>query len=88
MLFRSLGTSGITGPDGKVTIGWIDADGNRYTITLKVVDYENGRPIEGAVVTIGKTRNISVVLPDGIDIDAANRILEDSPPGNAIRDLL
>ena len=69
------GTSGVTGPDGKVTIGWIDVDGNRYTITLKVVDYENGRPIEGAVVTIGKTGNITVTLPDGIDIDAANRIL-------------
>ena len=69
------GTSGVTGPDGKVTIGWIDADGNRYTITLKVVDYENGRPIEGAAVTIGKTGNITVTLPDGIDIDAANRIL-------------
>ena len=69
------GTSGVTGPDGRITIGWIDADGNRYTITLKVVDYENGRPIEGAVVTIGKTGNITVTLPDGIDIDAANRIL-------------
>ncbi|MBQ2634318.1 MAG: S-layer homology domain-containing protein [Oscillospiraceae bacterium] len=69
------GTSGITGPDGGITIGWIDADGNRYTITLKIVDYENGRPIEGAVVTIGKTGNITVTLPDGIDIDAANRIL-------------
>lgn len=69
------GTSGVTGPDGKVTIGWIDADGNRYTITLKVVDYENGRPIEGAAVTIGKIGNITVTLPDGIDIDAANRIL-------------
>ena len=53
------GTSGVTGPDGRITIGWVDADGNPYTITLKVVDYENGRPIEGAVVTIGKTGNIS-----------------------------
>ena len=69
------GTTGVTGPDGRITIGWIDADGNRYTITLKVVDYENGRPIEGAVVTIGKTGNITVTLPNGIDIDAANRIL-------------
>ena len=69
------GASGVTGPDGNVTIGWIDADGNRYTITLQVTDYENGRPIPGADVTIGKTGNITVVLPDGIDIDSANRIL-------------
>lgn len=69
------GASGVTGEDGKITIGWTDADGNPYTITLKVVDYENGRPIPDAFVTIGKTGHIQVVLPDGIDIDTANRIL-------------
>ena len=69
------GSSGVTGPDGTVTFGWIDVDSNRYTITIRISDYENGRPIVGAIVTIGKTGHISVILPDGIDMDAANRIV-------------
>ena len=66
--------SGITNDDGKATVGGDDADGDRYTITVKVVDYETGRPIEGAVVTIDKTGNITVKLPDGADMDENNRI--------------
>ena len=66
--------SGSTNDDGKATVGGEDADGDRYTITVKVVDYETGRPIEGAVVTIGKTGNIAVKLPDGTDMDENNRI--------------
>lgn len=66
--------SGITNDDGKATVGGEDADGDRYTITVKVVDYETSRPIEGAVVTIGKTGNITVKLPDGTDMDENNRI--------------
>ena len=46
--------SGITNDDGKTTVGGKDADGDRYTITVKVVDYETGRPIEGAVVTMAR----------------------------------
>ena len=69
------GSSGTTGPDGTVTFGWKDADGNRFTITIRIADYENGRPIIGAIVTIGKTGHITVVLPNGIDMDAANRII-------------
>ena len=69
------GITGVTGPDGIVTFGWIDADGNRYTITIRISDYENGRPIIGAVVSIGKTGHITVTLPKGIDMDAANRIV-------------
>ena len=66
--------SGITNDDGKATVGGKDADGDRYTITVRVIDFETGRPIEGAVVTIGKTGNITVKLPDGTDMDENNRI--------------
>ncbi|MBR6862377.1 MAG: DUF4316 domain-containing protein [Acidaminococcaceae bacterium] len=69
------GDAGVTGPDGRITVGWIDADGNRYTLTLEITDDENGRPIRGVSVTVGKTGNILVLLPDGIDMDEANRIL-------------
>ena len=66
--------SGITNDDGKATVGGKDADGDRYTITVRVIDFETGRPIEDAVVTIGKTGNITVKLPDGTDMDENNRI--------------
>ena len=66
--------SGNTNDDGKTTIGGEDAEGDRYTITVRVIDFETGRPIEGAVVTIGKTGNIIVKLPDGTDMDENNRI--------------
>ena len=69
------GDAGVTGPDGRSAVGWIDADGNRYTLTLEITDDENGRPIRGVSVTVGKTGNILVLLPDGIDMDEANRIL-------------
>jgi len=59
---------------GKTTAGYEDADGNRWTLTVKVEDYETGRPIEGAGVSIGKTGNITVTLPDGVDMDENNRI--------------
>ena len=65
---------GSTNSDGKTTIGFEDADGDRYTFTVKVEDYETARPIYGADVTIGKTGNITVVLPNGIDMDKNNRI--------------
>lgn len=68
------GTSGITNDEGKTTAGYEDADGDRWTLTVKVEDYETGRPIEGAGVSIGKTGNITVTLPDGVDMDENNRI--------------
>lgn len=68
------GTSGITNDEGKTTAGYEDADGDRWTLTVKVEDYETGRPIEGAGVSIGKTGNIAVTLPDGVDMDENNRI--------------
>ena len=68
------GTSGATNEDGKTTVGWEDADGDRWTLTVKVEDYETGRPIEDAGVSIGKTGNITVTLPDGVDMDEDNRI--------------
>ena len=68
------GESGKTNNNGNSTIGYEDPDGNKYTFTVRVIDFETGRPIEGALVTIGKTGNISVVLPDGTDMDKDNRI--------------
>lgn len=69
------GSTGATNEDGKATVGWEDADGDRWTLTVKVEDYETGRPIEGADVSIGKTGNITVTLPDGEDMDENNRII-------------
>ena len=68
------GTSGKTNDNGKATAGGEDEDGNRYTLTVKVEDYESGRPIPDALVSIGRTGRISVTLPDGEDMDEQNRI--------------
>lgn len=68
------GTSGVTNDDGKATVGWEDADGDKFTLTVKVEDFETKRPIADAGVTIGKTGNITVTLPDGEDMDENNRI--------------
>lgn len=66
--------SATTNEDGKGTVGWEDADGDRWTLTVKVEDHETGRPIEDAGVSIGKTGTITVILPDGTDMDEDNRI--------------
>ena len=68
------GGSDSTNEDGKGTVGWEDADGNRHTLTVKVEDYETKRPIPDAGISIGSTGNITVTLPDGEDMDEANRI--------------
>lgn len=68
------GTSGGTNGDGKTTGGYEDADRERHTLTVKVEDYETGRPIENAGVSIGKTGKITVTLPAGVDMDGQNRI--------------
>lgn len=68
------GTTGTTNGDGKATVGWEDADGNRYTLTVKVERTETGRPIQGSEVSLGTTGNITVNLPDGQDMDAKNRV--------------
>lgn len=62
------GTSGSTNGDGKAT------DGERFTLTVKVEHTDTGRPIEGAGVSIGRTGKITVVLPDGVDMDGNHRI--------------
>lgn len=67
-------TSGVTDGDGKVTVGWEDADRDKFTLTVKVEDFETKRPIAGAGVAIGRTGNITVTLPDGEDMDENNRI--------------
>lgn len=68
------GKTGTTNSDGNATAGNTDADGDRFTITVKVEDFETGRPIECAAVSIGSTGNITVTLPDGTDMDESNRI--------------
>ena len=67
-------TTGKTNEDGDATVGWEDEDGDRWTLTVKVEDHETGRPIEDAEVSIGKGGNITVILPDGTDMDEDNRI--------------
>ena len=68
------GGSDTTNEDGKGTVGWEDADGGRWTLTVKVEDFETKRPIPDAGVSIGKTGTITVTLPDGADMDEDNRI--------------
>ncbi len=66
--------SGKTNEDGKVTAGYEDADGDRWTLTIKVEHTDTGRPIPNAEVSIGKTGNITVKLPDGTDLDKNHRV--------------
>ena len=66
--------SGKTNEDGKVTGGYEDADGNRWTLTVKVIRTDTKRPISGSDVSIGKTGNISIILPDGTDMDAKHQV--------------
>lgn len=68
------GGSDTTNEDGKGTVGWEDADGDRWTLTVNVEDFETKRPIPDAGVSIGKTGTITVTLPDGTDMDEDNRI--------------
>lgn len=51
-----------------------DADGERWTLTVKVERTETGRPVPHAIVTIGKTGHITVQLPDGTDMDQKHHI--------------
>ena len=66
--------SGKTNEDGKVTTGHEDADGDRWTLTVKVIRTDTKRPISGGAVSIGKTGNITVKLPDGTDLDAKHQV--------------
>ena len=58
--------SGVTNEDGKVTVGYEDADGDRWTLTVKVIRTDTKRPISGSAVSIGKTGNITVKLPSSL----------------------
>lgn len=66
--------SGKTNEDGKATAGYEDADGDRWTLTIKVEHTDTRRPIPNAEVSIGKTGNITVKLPDGTDLDKNHRV--------------
>ena len=67
--------SGETGSQGSITFGGKDAEDVPFTITVNVVNGRNNRPIEGANVSISKTGTITVVLPDGLDLDENNPII-------------
>ena len=68
-------SSGITNEDGSATVGWEDPDGNRHTFTVKVERTPGpGGPSRAAEVSMGATGNITVILPDGQDMDARNRV--------------
>lgn len=66
--------NGKTNEDGKVTEGYEDADRDRWTLTIKVVHTDTGRPIQGSEVSIGKTGNITVELPKGVDMDGKHQV--------------
>lgn len=66
--------SGDTNSEGKITIGGTDKDGKPVTLTVKVEDFESSRPIKGADVEM-KNGKLHILLPDGVDMDAGNRIL-------------
>lgn len=66
--------SGTTNEDGKTTGGYQDADGDRWTLTVKVIRTDTKRPILGSEVSIGKTGNITVKLPDGTNMDAKHQV--------------
>lgn len=68
------GTTGTTSGNGNATVGWEDEDDDCWTLTVTVEDHETGRPIEDAGVSIGKGGNITVTLPDDVDMDENNRI--------------
>ena len=65
--------NGTTNPEGRITIGYVDGRGNRGTITVRLIDFESGRPIPGAVLTV-KNGKLLVMLPEGTDLDEADRI--------------
>ena len=67
--------SGKTGDQGIITFGGKDAEGDPFTVTVNVVNGRNNRPIKDASVTISKTGTITVVLPDGLDLDENNPII-------------
>lgn len=65
--------SGNTNSEGRITIGGTDKDGKPATLTVKVEDFESGRPIVDASVEM-KNGKLHILLPDGVDMDAGNRM--------------
>ena len=68
------GSSGTTNEDGNATVGYEDADGSRWTLTVQVERTETGRPIADAAVSVGRTGNITASLPKGPDMDSRHRV--------------
>ena len=67
-------SGGKTNEEGKVTGGYEDAEGERWTLTVKVERTKTGRPVPDALVTISKSGYITVKLPDGLDFDKDHRV--------------
>ena len=68
------GSTGSTDEDGDATVGFEDPDGERWTLTVTVEDYETGRPIRDAAVSVNRHGHITVTLPEGEDMDQGHRI--------------
>ena len=63
----------VTDGDGKATFGYVDKDGTRQTLTVRIYDFESKRPISGAVLTV-RNGKLTVKLPDGTDLDMSDKI--------------
>ncbi len=69
-----LAEAGSVNSDGKLTLGYLDPDGNRWTLSVKVESDTTKQPIQNATVSIGTTGNITAALPDGSPLDENNRV--------------
>ena len=67
------GNSGITDNDGRATFGYVDGRNVRHTLTVRVLDFESGRPIAGAILGFSGGK-VTVRLPDGTDLSDSDRI--------------
>ncbi|MCI8283823.1 MAG: S-layer homology domain-containing protein [Firmicutes bacterium] len=69
------GSSSETGSKGNATAGCENSSEERFTITVKVVNYNDEKIVEGAKVSIINSDNIVVDLPDGMVLDEKNRVM-------------
>ena len=67
------GNTGVTDNDGKATFGYTDSKGNKLTLTVRVLDFESGRPVVGALLGYSGGK-VTVRLPDGTDLGDSDKI--------------
>ena len=72
--FTAPTASASTNTDGKATIGYTDSKGKRQTVTVVLRNDSTGRPIANAGLSVSRNGTLLVVLPDGVELDANNRI--------------